>query len=148
MRRVVAGNDINRAIRETGEQRLPVRLGAHRRIHFQVRVVIFQAFIGQCEMMRTRFGRNFHSAFFGGTHQLDRPRRRQVLTMNLPIGDLGQQDVAGDDDFLGHGRPPAQAKRSAPVTFVHHAVGGDIVILAVIHHRQVEHLCVLDGAAH
>ena len=46
------------------------------------------------------------------------------------------------------GRPAAQAQGGAPVALVHHAIGDQGIILAMIQDWQVEHFGVLERVAH
>ena len=68
--------------------------------------------------------------------------------MDARTGKFGEQDVARHDHFLARRRPAAQTERDAPVTFVHHTVGHERIILAMIHHRQIKHFGVFQRAAH
>ncbi len=43
---------------------------------------------------------------------------------------------------------PRRPSSDVPVTFVHHAVGHERIILAMVHHRQAEHFRVFARAAH
>ena len=61
---------------------------------------------------------------------------------------LGQQDVAGDDAFLGDGRPAGQAQDGGDVALVHLGAGGEAGFLRVLGHDAVERLDVFEGAAH
>ena len=61
---------------------------------------------------------------------------------------LGQQDVAGDDGLLGHGRPAAQAQLGADGALVHLGALGQARVLGVLGDDAVEALDVLQGAAH
>ena len=61
---------------------------------------------------------------------------------------LGEQDVAGNDAFLGHRRPAGQAQHSRDVAFVHLGAGGEPGFLRVLGHDAVERLDVFEGAAH
>jgi len=69
----------------------------------------------------------------------------EVLAMDPGAGELGEQDVAGDDHFLAAEGQPADPGE-VPIAFVHDAVGDKRVILAMIHDGQVEHLGVFAGA--
>ena len=98
--------------------------------------------------MGAGFAGNGDAAFFGLAQQLHAARRTQMLAMHLRPGQTGQQDIARDDQFLARSRPAAQPKGRAPVTFMHHAVGHDGIILAMIHDGQIEHPGIFQGPAH
>ena len=68
--------------------------------------------------------------------------------MNVVIAQLRQENVARDDHFLARRRPAAQSEQRAPVALMHDSVAHQAVVLAMIHHRQVEHARILDRAAH
>ena len=46
---------------------------AQRRIDFGCRIKTIDCFIGQHQVMRCGFRRDFHTALFGGADDLDRP---------------------------------------------------------------------------
>ena len=71
-----------------------------------------------------------------------------MLTVNFCAGKFREQNIARHNHFLARRRPAAQTERGAPVTFMHHAVGHERIILTMIKQRQVKHLGVLAGAAH
>ena len=71
-----------------------------------------------------------------------------MLAMHVRAGRFGQQNVPRHHHFLARRRPAAQPQRRAPVAFVHHAIGHQRVILAMVHYRQVEHLRVLQRPPH
>ena len=70
--------------------------------------------------------------------------RRDMLQVDVRAGVFGKDDVARDDEILGGVRPAAQSEARRHHAFVHHRALRHRVILAVVHHRQVEHLRVLD----
>ena len=53
-----------------------------------------------------------------------------------------------DDRILARGRPTGQSKRGAPIPFVHHPIGHQVVVLTMIEYRELKHLRILNGAAH
>jgi len=71
-----------------------------------------------------------------------------VLQVDVRAGVSGQDDVACDDHVLGGVRPAAKAEPGGHHALVHRRPLGHGLVLAVIHDRQVEHLGVLDRAAH
>ena len=172
MRRVVAAQNFNRAVGQSFQNRLAVARGAQWRVHFEIRVVggPFRKFIlesrqnfpvigpkscaaghrrvGEREVMRAGLAGNRHAAFLRLAQQRDAARRAQVLAMDARAGEFGEQDVARDNHFLARRRPAAQAQHGAPITLVHHAVGHERIILAMVHHRQVEHFGVFARPAH
>ena len=68
--------------------------------------------------------------------------------MDVMIAKFREQNIAHHDHFLARRRPARQSEQRAPVAFVDHAVADEIVILAMIEHRQADHARVFDGATH
>jgi len=68
--------------------------------------------------------------------------------VNVRPGVGGQDDIACHDHVLGGVRPAAKAEPGGHHALVHRRPLGHRFILAMIQDRQVEHLRVLDGAAH
>ena len=99
-------------------------------------------------MVRTGFAGNRHPALSGRSQQFNAPGGAYMLTVNFRSGRLRQQDVSRDDHLLARSGPAAQAQHRAPVTFMHHAVADERVILAMIHDRQIEHPGILQRATH
>ncbi len=98
--------------------------------------------------MRTNFAADFHAARSRFANQPHAAGRADVLAMNVMIAKFRQQNVAHHDRFFARGRPAGQAEQRAPVAFVNHAVADQIVILAMIEHRQSNHARILDRAPH
>ena len=61
---------------------------------------------------------------------------------------LCEQDIAGDDRLLGHGRPTAQAQLGGDDALVHLRVLRQARILSVLGDDSVERLDVLERTAH
>ena len=175
MGRMVAGQDVDRAVGKALEKRRAIGGVAHRGVHLEIGVVSrpgrevasaasehknapavgvpeFLAAgdggIRQGEVVGTGLSGEGQAALFGGAQQAHAAGRAQVLTMHARAGDLGQEDVPGHDQFLSGRRPAAQPQRGAPIALVHHPIGHQRDVLAMIQHRQVEHLRVLERAAH
>ena len=51
-------------------------------------------------------------------------------------------------DFLADRGPARQAEHGAPETLVHHAFADEIVVLAMVHDREIEHARVFECAPH
>ena len=98
--------------------------------------------------MRTNFAADFHSARPRLAQEPHASGRADVLAMDPVIAQFREEDVARDDRFLARRRPAGQAEQRAPVAFMHDAVADEVVVLAMIEHRQAEHARVLDRAAH
>ena len=62
VRRMIARQDVERAVGDAFEQRRHIFLRAQRRIHLVVRVEILDRFVGQRDVMRTNFAADFHPA--------------------------------------------------------------------------------------
>ena len=146
---MVGGQNFDRPIGNAPEQRLDVRLLPQGRIHFEVGVVITQGLVGQGQMMRANLAAERNAPGPGLAENAHAARGRNVLTMKFRAGGLGQQGIAGDDDFLGHARPTGQTEHGAPVALVHEGIRpGQRCILTMIHDRQPEHPAVFRRAPH
>ena len=148
MRRVIARQDIERAVGDSFEERVDIALRPQRRIHFEIRVEILNRLIGQGDVMRANFAADLHPARPRLAQEPHAPGRADVLAMNPMVAKFREQNVARDDRFLARRGPAGQTEQGAPVAFVHDAVADEIVVLAVIEHRQADHARVLDRATH
>ena len=148
MRRVVGGDDIDRAILETLDDRFLILSGAQRWVHLELRIVALDAVIGERDVVGGGLGRDFYPARFGAADQVDGVLRRDVLQMNVGAG-VGRKDgVAGDDQVLSGVGPALQTESGGNHAFVHHRPHRHRMVLAVVHQRQIEHLGVFAGTAH
>src|ERR1700733_414478 len=80
--------------------------------------------------------------------QSDAATGAEVLTMDPGIAELGEKNISSDDDFLRSARPASQAENGAPVSLVHHPAPDHVVILAMIHHGEIEHPRILHCPSH
>jgi hypothetical protein len=99
-------------------------------------------------MMRTYFARNLYSPRLRIAQQAHASARTDVLAMDGRIAEFGQQDIAGDNNFLPDARPSWQAKPQTPFALMHHTVANKRVVLAMIKDRQIKHPGILECAAH
>ncbi len=84
----------------------------------------------------------------GPADQLDRAAGGHVAEMDVPAGELRQQDVAGHHDLLRRGRDPLEAEPGGDQSLVHRAAGGERRLLAVVGDRDAEGAGVLQRGAH
>ena len=68
--------------------------------------------------------------------------------MNVVIAEFREQDVAHDNRFFASGRPAGQAKKRAPITFMHNSVADQIIILTMVKQRHANHARVFHSAPH
>jgi hypothetical protein len=68
--------------------------------------------------------------------------------MNPCVAQFGEENIPGDNDLFRGSGPPGQSEYGAPVPFVHHSAPDHVVLLAMIHDREVEHARVLGRPAH
>ena len=148
VRRVIARQDRQRAVSDSFQQCIDISLRSQWRIHFVICIEILERLVGQRDVVRTNFAANFGSASTRVANQSHASGRSDMLAMNVMIAKVREQNVAHHDYFLSRGRPAGQPEQRAPVTFVHHAVADQVVILAMIEHRQTNHACVLHRAPH
>ena len=114
MRRVVARQNVERAVSDTFEKRIDIALRPKRRIHLEVRVEVLNRLVRQRDVMRTNFAADLDPARSCFAQEPHAPRGADVLAMNVVIASLGQQNIAGDDRFLAcrQANPAAQAEYS------------------------------------
>ena len=123
---------------EPGQHRLPVRLGAQRRVHLGVRVVagLAHRLVGEEEVVRRHLGGDPHPARLAAPHGVDRGRRGEVCDVDAAAGELGEEHVALDHDRLARGRLPAQAEQGRDRALVHAGLLGQRRLLAVVDDRE------------
>ena len=149
VRRVIGGDAIDRAVDDAGDDRLDVgcavRSGG---ITLVARVVFGAGLVGEREVVRSDLAGDRQAAALGLAHERDRAADRHVRDVVPGAGPLDQLDVARDHDRLGLGRLPAQTDARGHLALVHHTALGEAEVFGVLHHRQLERLCVLERAAH
>src|SRR5579875_1364450 len=97
------GHPARPTIRGTGQRRR-VFGRAQRRVDLRRRAIIFEALVGQDEVMGRHLARRLDTTRTGPANQIDaRPRREMRDVPALP-GLSGDQQVARDDDVLGQAR--------------------------------------------
>jgi len=145
---VIRGNDIEGAVAQRGDERLAVRLGSQRRIHFEIRVVLREQIVGEGEVMGRGLGGDPGAAGLGPADDIDGEFRRNVLQVNVGARVFRKDHVARHESSLRRRWASRGAQARRDDALVHHRALRHRLILAVIHHRQIEHLGVLRGAAH
>ena len=68
--------------------------------------------------------------------------------MDPGAAEFCQENISRNNDFLRGARPAVKAEYGAPVPFVHHPAAHHVVILAVVHYREIEHPSIFDRAPH
>ena len=117
--RVIRGDRVDRAVGQALPERVPVRRRPERRIHLPVRVVGAEILVDEDEVMRRDLGRDAEPVGLRPSHQVHRPRRRQVADVEPAAGESSHLDVAEDDRVLGGGRLPREAEREGADPLVH-----------------------------
>ena len=124
------------------------RWRAQRRVHLEVRVEAADRLVGERDVVRADFAGERNAARARFAQDADAAGRAEVLAVDgVPVSSASRA-LRCDDDFLADRRPAGQAEHGAPVAFVHHAFADEIVVLAMVHHDEVEHARVLERAAH
>jgi len=174
MRRVIAANDFERAIDDPFKDGFAIAGRAQRRVHLEVRVVCrpLRALCGVVtrNLLPVRPPEIFSlpamatsvKVKWWGARLLLRSARRGVLASRIsftlpevlicwqctraPVISASRM-FAHDHHFFAGCRPAAQTEGSAPVPFVHNAICHQRIILAMIHHWQIEHFLRIRGRA-
>ena len=123
-------------------------LAAQRGIHFKICVVTLHGLVTQRDVMRTNFPAQRHASLASFPQRAHAPRRAEVLAMHRGAREFRKQSVALHNQFLSRSRPARQPKHCAPVALVHNPFAHKRIILTVIHHRQPEHLRILQSTPH
>ena len=71
-----------------------------------------------------------------------------MLQVDMGSGFGGEDDVSRNDDIFGFLWAGAETELGGDEAFIHHAVTGEIVVLAVVDDWYVEHVSVLDCSSH
>ena len=145
---VIGGDGVDRAVPQTGAQRLDVRRRAQRRVDLGVGVVTLDGLVGQREVMRTGLGGHVQALVLGAPQEADRFRAAHVLHVQVRAAQRRQLDIAVHDGALRRRRRPRQPQNGGYRALVHDAVTGQHAVLAMRQHRQAEHAAVFHGAAH
>ena len=134
--RVVRGaDDVDGAVGECCDQRLPVVLGAERRRHLEEGAVGADVVLVQREMRDRGAGGDAVPGKLGAAE-----RRHGRLAGNLrgvvaPAGHAREADVAVEHDRLRLARNAGKAEARRRLALVHHAAVREIVVLDVVHDR-------------
>src|ERR1700680_704286 len=107
VRRVIARQDRQRAVSDSFQQRIDIRLRAQWRIHFVVCIEILERLVGQRDVVRTNLAADFDSPRARFANQSHASGRSDVLAMNVMITKVREQNVATHDNFLSPRRPAA-----------------------------------------
>ena len=146
--RVVGGDAVDHALLERLPQGGDVRRLAQRRVHLGVRVVGLAGVIGEREVVRRHLGGDADPLLFGAPDQLHRPARRHVAQVDVPAGELRQQDIALHHDFLGGRGDPLETEPRGHESLVHDATRGEGGLLTVVRDRDLEGPRVFERGAH
>ncbi len=93
VRGMVCGDHINGPVAEAGQDRLPVRLGPKRRVHFCVGIEPADRLLRQREVVRCGLTAHPDPASFGLADQTDRFCRADVGDVEPGAGQLRQQEI-------------------------------------------------------
>src|SRR6478736_4075133 len=148
MRRVVAAEDVERAVRKAFNDFLDIARGAQGRVDLVVAVKPPKAFIRQRDVMWANFARNLHSSRLRLPEQAHTAAGADMLAMNRRIAELGKQDIPRDNDFLTDPRPPRQTEPEAPLSLMHYPVANERVVLAMVKDGDSKHPGIFDRATH
>ena len=140
MRRMIGGQQVNRAVRDGRDGGLAIRFRAQRRVHLGQRAVLEQRLIAQCQIMRRGFASDRQSFSLGLTNSFKRNRGAHMLEVHVDTGAAGRFDVASHDLEFGVFRNAGYAKFAGNRSLVD---GTRIVMLAMFNQIQIGSLDVL-----
>ena len=163
VRRVIGRDAVDRAVAQTLDERLPVRLGGQRRAHLEARRIEAEhLLVGQQQVVRRRLGGDVDAPVARAAHLLDRLLDVQVADVQRPALVLGDAQIAGDHRRLRDGRVAHQAEPRADRALVHvgrarerrvlavqreHAPGGRRVLQRPPQERRRQHRPAVVGVA-
>src|SRR6185295_19922882 len=137
-----------RAIAQSLDQRLAIRLGAQRRVHLEaVGVEAANLLVGEAEMVWRRLAGDLNGRRLGGAYRFDRLGRGEVLDVDAAPLVAGERGVAGDRRRLGDRRDALEAERGRDRPLVHDALARQLRVLLVEGDRAAAEALVLQRPA-
>ena len=128
VRRVIRGDDVDRAVGEGRTQGLHVLIATQGRVHLEAGVVApavvpvaasRDQLVGQQQVVRGHLGGDRDPSRLGPADDVDAAGRREVADVQPGAGGLGQQHVARDDGLLGdRGHPASPSSALTTPSFI------------------------------
>ena len=148
VRRMVAGDDVERAVLQAGDQGLHVVRGAQRRVHLEVAVEAAQALVGQ-EVMRADLGGDV-------ARRLSLARRISSTLPAVETCRMCSRPPVSSASAMSRWTMTSSAAAGMPrrpephalEAFVHDAAAGQVEVLAVAQDRLVEHAAIFERPPH
>jgi hypothetical protein len=148
VRSVVGGDAVHDARAQALDQRLPVGLGAQRRVHLHARVQAADRVLGEDQVVRRGLAGDLHAALLGRRDDLHRLGAGQVLDVDAPALVAGQRAVARDHGRLAHAGDPGDAEQRADLALVHGPAPAERRVLLVQRQQRAGQALVLQRLAH
>ena len=150
---MIGGNQIESAVDQALEQCRVVRLGAQRRVHLIVGVVVADVVFAENQVVWCHLGGDLHiAALFPPADRFHADLARNMLDVNVRTGRVRETNVAVDDDLFGTCRRSLDAKAVTHRAFVERAWScklGNFAVACKKHahfprilHRAEQHRCV------
>ena len=98
-------------------------------------------------MMRRNFCRDLHALSLGFAHHFHAPPGAQMSDVVFPAGQFSQDEIARNHGIFGCRGNSLQTQPRGVGAFVHDAAFGKIEVFAVLDHRKIENLRILQSAA-
>ena len=129
---MVGGDGVDRAVGEPRFHRRHVGVGTQGRVDLERGVERLTLAVGEREVVRRDLGRDRDAPVLRVAHEVDGGRGRQVEEVDGRAGELGEQDVPGDDGRFGRLRPARDPEAAGPRAFVHVPAGGERRVFGVL----------------
>ncbi|MNN11953.1 hypothetical protein D3C81_1249280 [compost metagenome] len=127
-------------------QAIAVGAGAQRRLYVVQAGEVAQRFVGENQLVQRHIGGDRQAQFLGLGDQARATGAGQLAEVRAYASLLDQQQVARQCHGFGGFRDARQTKEAGHCAFVGEAALGQVAVLGVEDHRQVEGCRVLQGA--
>ena len=143
---VVAGNRLDHARFDRSAQTIPVFGSAQRRLHVVQAGKLAQRLIGEYQLVQRHIGGHRQAEFLRLGNQLCATGAGDLAEVRTHAALFHQQQVARQCHGFGAFRDARQAEETGHGTFVGQAALGQVAVLGVEHHGQVEGGGIFQGA--
>ena len=138
VRRVVGRDDVDRAVLYGLDHRKAVLLAAQRRVHAVVRVVLFERFIGQKQVVRCGLRRHLYATGFGITDERRRGCRADMADVHRHVIRRSRRNFTRRAAVLRRRRYTGQIELFGNFSLMHDPLFREEQIFAVRRHAHVE----------
>jgi len=147
VRGVVRGDAVDGAVMQAADEFRTVGFGAQRRLDLVDRVVALDELFVEQQVVRSGVGADRGLGFAGVADQLDRTGGGDVGKVQARADAFLQDEIAGDDHFLGGFEHAAQPVFVGDEALVDLAFGRDRMVFRVLDDGHVQHLDIFQRLA-